>query len=215
MEPSDEEDEEAAELGRSSAYVFKALNRIVSSPAAAAAGASSVFNSAQSSRPSDFSQPKSKTKQKSSAASDAPCSANLDRIHHNPQLFPSFLYRLVQLLFCSNLCNDQSSLHLSNIARNKLVNSGLSGLTGGDFKLLYSEQKKISLYDELFENSESVERSMSFGLTAGLQQTNMSFLNNEETDDLMCSPCEDPSGWSHAFCGAPIQKGRMRLVRQV
>ena len=61
VEPSD--DEEGAELGRSSAFVFKALNRIVASPAAAAAGASSSFNRANSSRPPDFSQPKSKTKQ--------------------------------------------------------------------------------------------------------------------------------------------------------
>ena len=61
----------ALSLGVRLLLFFKALHRIVASLAAAAAGASSSFNNANSSRPPDALQPKSKTKQKPSAASEA------------------------------------------------------------------------------------------------------------------------------------------------
>ena len=99
----------------------------------------------------------------------------------------------------ANLCNVPSSLQQLNFARDMLIENGICGLSGRDFKLLSAEQKKMSLYNELSENGESDGHRVSSGLPANLQQTNMSFLDNE-TDDLICSPCEDPVRCSHAFC---------------
>ena len=80
-----------------------------------------------------------------------------------------------------------------------LIENGINGLTSQDYKLLSFEQKKISLYDELFKTCESGGPDVLPSLQNKLEQTNMSFPSNE-TDDLMCSPCEDPFGSSHAFC---------------
>ena len=60
-------------------------------------------------------------------------------------------------------------------------------------------KRGFSLYNELFENGESDGHRVSSGLPTDLQQTNMSFQDNE-TGDLVCSPCEAPFGCSHAVC---------------
>ena len=101
----------------------------------------------------------------------------------------------------SNLCNYPSSLQQLDHARRSLVENGISGLSGRDFKLLSAEQKKMSLYDELFESGASVSRRVSSGPPSAFQQTGMSF-PDDETNDSTCSPCEDPVGCSHAFSGA-------------
>ena len=134
-----------------------------------------------------------RTKQRSSAASEVQSSDNLDNAFKSvSHLFPSFLYRLVHLFMFSNLCNYPSSLQQLDNARRILVENGISGLSGRDFKLLSAEKKKISLYDELYESDESVCPRVSI-VPSSVTQTNMSFLDNE-TGDLVCSPCEDPLG---------------------
>ena len=63
-----------------------------------------------------------------------------------------------------------------------LVENIISGLSGRDFKLLSNKQNKISLYNELYGDEESVYPRVSIGPSSVIQ-TNMSFLDHE-TDDL-------------------------------
>ena len=84
-----------------------------------------------------------------------------------------------------------------------LIDSGLNGLTSRDFKLLSSEQKKISLYDELFENGESGAPGVSTGLPIDLQdqldKANETIAKNQQAAESMGSFFQmyrPQGGWS-------------------